>query len=148
MGADTVMDLSNGGDIPTIRRAIIEASPVPIGTVPIYEALSRVKRNEDLDDWDHAGSDRGEGEQGALHDDSCRSAARICGRWCAIASRNRQPRRSAAGAMDERAQKKKIPVRAFRRHLQNLQKHDVSFSLGGRIAPGCLADASDAQFAD
>src|SRR4029077_20247278 len=41
-GADTVMDLSTGGDIPTIRKAIIDASPVPIGTVPIYEALSRV----------------------------------------------------------------------------------------------------------
>src|SRR5215467_3221074 len=36
-GADTVMDLSTGGDIPSIRRAIIDASPVPIGTVPIYE---------------------------------------------------------------------------------------------------------------
>src|SRR5450759_3108263 len=47
-GSDTVMDLSTGGDIPAIRRAIIEASPVPVGTVPIYEALSRVKRNEDL----------------------------------------------------------------------------------------------------
>ena len=38
-GADTVMDLSTGGDIPRIRKAIIDASPVPIGTVPIYEAL-------------------------------------------------------------------------------------------------------------
>src|SRR5260370_25075814 len=47
-GADTVMELSKGGDIPTIRKAIIEASPVPIGTVPIYEALSRVRRAEDL----------------------------------------------------------------------------------------------------
>src|ERR1700692_1983974 len=47
-GADTVMDLSTGGDIPTIRKAIIEASPVPVGTVPIYEALSRVRRTEDL----------------------------------------------------------------------------------------------------
>ena len=37
-GSDTVMDLSTGGDIPTIRKAIIDASPVPIGTVPIYEA--------------------------------------------------------------------------------------------------------------
>src|SRR5438309_11889878 len=43
-GADTVMDLSTGGDIPRIRKAIIEASPVPIGTVPIYEALSRGRR--------------------------------------------------------------------------------------------------------
>ena len=42
-GADTVMDLSTGGDIPAIRKAIIGASPVPIGTVPIYEALSRVR---------------------------------------------------------------------------------------------------------
>src|SRR6202023_2684979 len=47
-GSDTVMDLSTGGDIPAIRRAIIEASPVPVGTVPIYEALSRVKRTEEL----------------------------------------------------------------------------------------------------
>ena len=46
-GADTVMDLSTGGDIPAIRQAIIGASPVPIGTVPIYEALSRVRRVED-----------------------------------------------------------------------------------------------------
>src|SRR5262245_65691832 len=42
------MDLSTGGDIPGIRKAIIAASPVPIGTVPIYEALTRVRRVEDL----------------------------------------------------------------------------------------------------
>ena len=42
------MDLSTGGNIPTIRKAIIDASPVPVGTVPIYEAISRVKRAEDL----------------------------------------------------------------------------------------------------
>src|SRR5258708_27439456 len=47
-GADTVMDLSTGGDIPRIRQAILDASPIPIGTVPIYEALSRVRRLEDL----------------------------------------------------------------------------------------------------
>src|ERR1700691_1840509 len=47
-GADTVMDLSTGGDIPEIRKAIIGASSVPIGTVPIYEALNRVRRVEDL----------------------------------------------------------------------------------------------------
>src|ERR1700746_2034315 len=48
-GADTVMDLSTGGDIHEIREAILRHSPVPIGTVPIYEAISRVKRVEDLD---------------------------------------------------------------------------------------------------
>src|SRR4051794_29890570 len=47
-GADTVMDLSTGGDIPRIRQAIIDASPIPVGTVPIYEALSRVRRVQDL----------------------------------------------------------------------------------------------------
>ena len=47
-GADTVMDLSTGGDIPEIRKAIIRESPVPIGTVPIYEALARVRTVEDL----------------------------------------------------------------------------------------------------
>src|SRR5438552_7230608 len=47
-GADTVMDLSTGGDIHEIREAILRYSPVPIGTVPIYEAITRVKRVEDL----------------------------------------------------------------------------------------------------
>ena len=47
-GADTVMDLSTGGEIHAIREAILRHSPVPIGTVPIYEAISRVKRIEDL----------------------------------------------------------------------------------------------------
>src|SRR6516164_8173387 len=47
-GADTVMDLSTGGNIPEIRQAILNASPVPIGTVPVYEAISRVRRAEDL----------------------------------------------------------------------------------------------------
>src|SRR5437588_821717 len=47
-GADTVMDLSTGGAIHEIREAILRHSPVPIGTVPIYEAITRVKRVEDL----------------------------------------------------------------------------------------------------
>src|SRR3989338_2962136 len=48
-GADTVMDLSTGGNLNAIRQAIIEASPVPIGTVPIYQALEEVKgKIEDL----------------------------------------------------------------------------------------------------
>src|ERR1700693_6135873 len=48
-GADTVMDPSTGGNIREIRQAILRHSPVPIGTVPIYEAIARVKRIEDLD---------------------------------------------------------------------------------------------------
>src|SRR5438309_2005309 len=52
LGADTVMDLSTGGNIDAIRRAIIAASPVPIGTVPIYQAIQKVKKVEDLSPQD------------------------------------------------------------------------------------------------
>src|SRR4051794_12463959 len=48
LGADTVMDLSTGGDIDAIRQAILDASPVPIGTVPIYQVIQNVKDLADL----------------------------------------------------------------------------------------------------
>src|SRR5712692_7359330 len=47
-GADTVMDLSTGGDIPHIRDVLLRHSTVPLGTVPTYEAIERVKRVEEL----------------------------------------------------------------------------------------------------
>ncbi|PWB78499.1 MAG: thiamine biosynthesis protein ThiC, partial [Candidatus Methylomirabilota bacterium] len=47
-GADTVMDLSTGGSIDEIREAIIAASPVPVGTVPLYQAVAAVNQVEDL----------------------------------------------------------------------------------------------------
>src|SRR3954447_19055817 len=52
LGADTAMDLSTGGNIDAIRRAIIAASPVPIGTVPLYQAVQKVKKVEDLREQD------------------------------------------------------------------------------------------------
>src|SRR5207253_10699424 len=48
LGADTVMDLSTGGNIDGIRQALIDASPVPIGTVPIYQVIQQVKSPEDI----------------------------------------------------------------------------------------------------
>src|SRR5881394_1121506 len=48
LGADTVMDLSTGGNIDGIRQAIIDASPVPIGTVPVYQVIQQVKDFLDL----------------------------------------------------------------------------------------------------
>src|SRR5258708_14558769 len=48
LGADTVMDLSPGGDIDAIRQAILDASPVPIGTVPIYQVIQNVKDIGDI----------------------------------------------------------------------------------------------------
>src|SRR5207302_4317713 len=47
-GADTVMDLSTGGNIDGIRQAIIDASPVPIGTVPVYQIIQEVKDARDI----------------------------------------------------------------------------------------------------
>src|ERR1700751_2014952 len=48
LGADTVMDLSTGGNIDAIRQAIIDASPVPIGTVPVYQMVQNIKDPADI----------------------------------------------------------------------------------------------------
>src|SRR5437588_4669661 len=48
LGADTVMDLSTGGNIDAIRQAIVDASPVPIGTVPVYQVIQNVKDPADI----------------------------------------------------------------------------------------------------
>src|SRR5262245_41538375 len=48
LGADTVMDLSTGGNIDGIRQAIVDASPVPIGTVPIYQVIQNIKDIGDI----------------------------------------------------------------------------------------------------
>src|SRR3954452_17051423 len=48
LGSDTVMDLSTGGEIDSIRQALIDASPVPIGTVPIYQIIQNVKEPPDI----------------------------------------------------------------------------------------------------
>src|SRR3954449_1615570 len=52
LGSDTVMDLSTGGNIDAIRAAILASSPVPIGTVPMYQAIQKVKKVEDLSEQD------------------------------------------------------------------------------------------------
>src|SRR2546423_14798497 len=48
LGADTVMDLSTGGNIDAIRQAILDASPVPIGTVPVYQMVQNIKDPADI----------------------------------------------------------------------------------------------------
>ena len=63
-GSDTVMDLSTGGDIPDIRKAIVDASPVPIGTVPIYEAIIARSPRRRSQHRRHARSDRGASRTG------------------------------------------------------------------------------------
>src|SRR3954464_13983605 len=149
-GADTVMDLSTGGDIPRIRKAIIEASPVPIGTVPIYEALSRVRRVEDLnlnvmleviEEQAEQGVDYMTIHPGVLVQYVPLTRKRITG----IVSRG--------GAILAEWMVKNHRQNFLYEHFDEIckifQKHDVSFSLGDGLRPGCLADASDAaQFAE
>ncbi len=149
-GADTVMDLSTGGDIPRIRQAIIDASPVPVGTVPIYEALSRVKRAEDLtpslllevvEEQAEQGVDYMTIHAGVLREFLPLVRNRITG----IVSRG-----GAILAQWMAYHHKQNPFcENFEELCKIFQKYDVSFSLGDGLRPGCLADASDeAQFAE
>jgi phosphomethylpyrimidine synthase len=112
-GADTVMDLSTGGDIPRIRQAIVDASPVPVGTVPIYEAIARVKRVEDLSIDLMLEVIEEQAEQGH----PCWRTAGIPADDAASHHRHRQPRRGAAGAVDGLSREAELPLRALRRHL-------------------------------
>ena len=149
-GSDTVMDLSTGGDIPAIRRAIIDASPVPIGTVPIYEAISRVKRTEDLTVEIMLDVIEEQAEQGVdymtIHAGVLREFVPLVrNRITGIVSRG-----GALLAQWMQAHKKEnFLYERFDDICKIFKKHDVSFSLGDGLRPGCLADASDAaQFAE
>jgi phosphomethylpyrimidine synthase len=149
-GADTVMDLSTGGDIPLIRKAIINASPVPIGTVPVYEALQRVRRPEDLtfeimleviEEQAEQGVDYMTIHAGVLREFLPLTRNRITG----IVSRGG----ALMASWMSFHKKENFLYENFDRLCKVFQKHDVSFSLGDGLRPGCLADASDeAQFAE
>ncbi len=149
-GADTVMDLSTGGDIPAIRKAIIGASPVPIGTVPIYEALSRVRRVEDLsrqvmleviEEQAEQGVDYMTIHAGVLVQHIPLTTKRVTG----IVSRGG----SILAEWMVKNHKQNMLYECFEDICKIFQKHDVSFSLGDGLRPGSIADASDeAQFAE
>lgn len=149
-GADTVMDLSTGGGIDDIREAIIQNSPVPIGTVPIYQAVTKVKEAKDLTAEGLLEMIEHQAKQGVdymtLH----------CGvlleympyiqhRITGIVSRG-----GAILAQWMIYHRKQNPLyENFDRILEICKKYDVTISLGDGLRPGCLADASDkAQFAE
>src|SRR3982751_1637792 len=149
-GADTVMDLSTGGDIPRIRKAIIEASPVPIGTVPIYEALSRVRRVEDLNLNVMLEVIEEQAEQGV---DYMTIHAGVLIQYVPLTRNRITGIVSRGGAILAewmvKNHKQNFLYENFTEICKICQKHNVSFSLGDGLRPGCLADASDAaQFAE
>jgi len=149
-GADTVMDLSTGGDIPRIRKAIIEASPVPIGTVPIYEALQRVRRIEDLTPGLMLEVIHEQAEQGV---DYMTIHAGVLIQYVPLAARRITGIVSRGGSILAEWMVKNHRQNFLYEHFDEIckifQKYDVSFSLGDGLRPGSVADASDeAQFAE
>ncbi|MBS1832286.1 MAG: phosphomethylpyrimidine synthase ThiC, partial [Acidobacteria bacterium] len=149
-GADTVMDLSTGGDIPEIRKAIIAASPIPIGTVPIYEALARVRRVQDLTIDVMLEVIEEQAEQGV---DYMTIHAGVLVQYIPLTAKRVTGIVSRGGAILAewmvRNHKQNLLYENFDRICKIFQKHDVSFSLGDGLRPGSLADASDeAQFAE
>ena len=148
--ADTVMDLSTGGDIPGIRGAIIRNSPVPIGTVPIYEALTRVRRIEDLtaalmleviEEQAEQGVDYMTIHAGVLVQHIPLTTRRVTG----IVSRGG----SILAEWMVKNHRQNMLYECFEDICKIFRKYDVTFSLGDGLRPGSIADASDeAQFAE
>ncbi len=149
-GADTVMDLSTGGDISLIRRSIIAHSPAPIGTVPIYEVLARCNTPDNLseqlildviDEQARQGVDYMTIHAGLLHSYIPMAKKRIL----RIVSRGG----SILAAWMNKFDKENPFYTAFDEILKICRQYDVTLSLGDGMRPGCLADASDeAQFAE
>ena len=149
-GADTVMDLSTGGNIPEIRDTILRHSPVPIGTVPLYEALTRVKRVEDLNIDLYLEVIEEQAEQGV---DYFTIHAGVLIQYVPMVSRRITGIVSRGGAIMAQwmtaHHKQSFLYEHYDRIVKVMAKHDVSFSLGDGLRPGCVADASDeAQFAE
>src|SRR5689334_14742672 len=150
-GADTVMDLSTGKNIHATREWIIRNSPVPIGTVPIYQALEKVGGDPVRLDWEcykdtlieqaeqgvdyftiHAGV-----RLGYIHLTADRvtgivsRGGSILAKWCLA------------------HHKESFLYERFSEICEIMRKYDVSFSLGDGLRPGSIADANDrAQFAE
>ncbi|MFI5112949.1 MAG: phosphomethylpyrimidine synthase ThiC [Terriglobales bacterium] len=149
-GADTVMDLSTGGDIHEIREAILRHSPVPIGTVPIYEAIARVKRLEDLNADIMLEVIEEQAAQGV---DYMTIHAGVLIQYLPLVSKRITGIVSRGGAILAQwmayHHKQNFLYERFEDIVKIFKKYDVSFSLGDGLRPGCVADASDeAQFAE
>lgn len=149
-GSDTVMDLSTGGNIPEIRKALIAKSPVPLGTVPIYEAITRVKRVEDLTPELLLQVIEEQAEQGV---DYMTIHAGILMEYLPLVKDRITGIVSRGGSLIAQwmaAHRAQNPLYDHFDEISDiLRAHDVSYSLGDSLRPGCLADASDqAQLAE
>jgi len=150
-GADTVMDLSTGKDIHETREWIVRNSPVPIGTVPIYQALEKVGgRPEDLT-WEiYRDTLVEQAEQGV---DYFTVHAGVLLRYIPMTARRVTGIVSRGGSIMAKwclaHHKESFLYTHFRDICEIMRAYDVSFSLGDGLRPGSIADANDeAQFAE
>ncbi|HEY0688266.1 MAG TPA: phosphomethylpyrimidine synthase ThiC [Kribbella sp.] len=150
-GADTVMDLSTGKEIHETREWILRNSPVPIGTVPLYQALEKVNGDPAALSWEvyrdtvieqcEQGVDYMTVHAGVLLRYVPLTAARITG----IVSRGG----SIMAAWCLAHHQESFLYTHFAELCEILRAYDVTFSLGDGLRPGCIADANDAaQFAE
>ncbi|MBK6795690.1 MAG: phosphomethylpyrimidine synthase ThiC [Acidobacteria bacterium] len=150
-GADTVMDLSTGKNIHATREWIIRNSPVPIGTVPIYQALEKVSgKAEDLT-WEiYRDTLIEQAEQGV---DYFTIHAGVRLPYIPLTARRATGIVSRGGSIMAKwclsHHKESFLYTHFREICEIMQAYDVSFSLGDGLRPGSIADANDeAQFAE
>ncbi len=150
-GADTVMDLSTGRDIHATREWILRNAPVPIGTVPIYQALEKVGgRPEDLT-WEiYRDTLIEQAEQGV---DYFTVHAGVLLRYVPMTARRLTGIVSRGGSIMARwclaHHQENFTYTHFREICEIMRAYDVAFSLGDGLRPGSIADANDeAQFAE
>jgi phosphomethylpyrimidine synthase len=150
-GADTVMDLSTGRNIHNTREWILRNSPVPIGTVPIYQALEKVNGDPVKLDWDcYKDTLIEQCEQGVDYF-TIHAGVRLAyvpltaNRVTGIVSRGG----SIMAKWCLSRHKESFLYERFDEICDIMRKYDVSFSLGDGLRPGSIADANDAaQFAE
>jgi len=150
-GADTVMDLSTGKDIHATREWIMRNSPVPIGTVPIYQALEKVKgRPEDLSIEVFMETLEEQAEQGV---DYFTIHAGVLLRYVPMTAKRLTGIVSRGGSIMAKwclaHHQENFLYTEFERICELMKRYDIAFSLGDGLRPGSIADANDeAQFAE
>jgi phosphomethylpyrimidine synthase len=150
-GADTVMDLSTGRNIHTIREWIIRNSPVPIGTVPIYQALEKVGGKAEELTWELFRDTLIEQAEQGVDYFTIHAGVRLAyipltaNRVTGIVSRGGSIMAKWCLAHHQES----FLYTHFREINEIMRAYDVSYSLGDGLRPGSIADANDrAQFAE
>jgi len=143
-GADTVMDLSTGGDLDMIRSAIIANSSVPIGTVPMYQIIHDIKEVENLTANDILKTLEKQARQGVSY---FTIHAGFLLKFMPLVAKRKMGIVSRGGSLTAswmmHHHKENPFYEAFDDILEICAAHDVALSLGDGLRPGCLYDATD-----